>query len=930
MTNKRGFTLIELLIVLGITAIVSVIFIKLILTGVNYFRLGQQELVGVSQAQEVNPIISSRISTSKEINDVSLLSSDTGFIDYTDQEGLRVKVFYNNINNQQSFAANNSFGEDSIVAIFSEGNDQSEPELLVSKVTSFNIETYKQDPAYFRIASPSNVTSPNLDSINSVKISFSKKGKINLTKVDYLIGIYKTELEKDGEKIYGKSDSLFVNQVGFTYTNIDIQDSDGSVSDDGLSLDAELKTVKIQNTGLYYDSISEAVDEANFGDTILVARRETPYEEVVSLKSGLTIIGGYNVESWTRDLTLNNTEITPSTGFLNTTFYIDNSEGVVIDGFDIIGKSFKYGIYCEDSKGILIKNCTIENTDRGIQFLRAQGRIENNNVTANEHTLFISDSEDGVTIQRNRLFSTNLVQEENLRIFGSKEVTLKNNIIKGGYNALAIEQSINSYVYNNIITFADNLGIHVKESTSLEIYNNVISRHTLGILLEYDSPPLDPLILVKNNLFVNISFLSVTGMTLDPGDLNQETQISDLNWTTNNPYFFDITNFLPQGNAATSILIDKGINTVLFQDRASPENATEADTPSIENVQNDIGAYGGPSAGRIGIATVQRLDPDDSESTWANTLRAAFPGDIIIFPNGEYLFSDTVILKKGVMVYGEGHSNTIIKNNSPSVLFQLKGDNKLADLQINGDENPGIELVSESPSDIRNLLVYNCSLGLTLDDGASNIHFSVFDSNEVDITIDGSSRASVNYSILSHSEVGINHIGGTQAFGQYNVFYGGDTYFNGNYASDSDVFKDASEIVFWDHLQHIYQLHPSSDIININENSDPGVEEYFEFVGQVDTSVISSELFRVYKEISLSLGGRSDLSADISSIEVALLSDEQVVTLSEAIVVTQNSEQELKWTLPITSISKEIKVRLKVTSYTVNHSPFINDIRISW
>ena len=68
MKEKNGFTLLELLFVLGIIAIISVVFVKLILTGTHFFKLGQQDLKGISQSREVHPIISSRISSSKSIN----------------------------------------------------------------------------------------------------------------------------------------------------------------------------------------------------------------------------------------------------------------------------------------------------------------------------------------------------------------------------------------------------------------------------------------------------------------------------------------------------------------------------------------------------------------------------------------------------------------------------------------------------------------------------------------------------------------------------------------------------------------------------------------------------------------------------------------------------------------------------------------------
>ena len=79
MKEKNGFTFLEVIFVLGITAIISVVFVKLILTGSHFFSLGQEELKNITQAQEVHPIMSGRISTAKAINDVSLTSNDMAF-----------------------------------------------------------------------------------------------------------------------------------------------------------------------------------------------------------------------------------------------------------------------------------------------------------------------------------------------------------------------------------------------------------------------------------------------------------------------------------------------------------------------------------------------------------------------------------------------------------------------------------------------------------------------------------------------------------------------------------------------------------------------------------------------------------------------------------------------------------------------------------
>jgi len=193
MKKENGFTLIELLIVVGIVSLLSTVFVKFTLLGSRYVNIGQEELLLGSQSHTISTVLSTRINTAKEIQAVSLSDNNQAFLQYIDQSGILITVFYNSEDNQRNFLSENTFETNSIVAVFGAlGRDRIE--LIEQNVSGFNIRTYKEDGNSVQIASQNNYVSPVLSEINSLKLSYTLSVSGRVKPVTYMVSLYKNEL----------------------------------------------------------------------------------------------------------------------------------------------------------------------------------------------------------------------------------------------------------------------------------------------------------------------------------------------------------------------------------------------------------------------------------------------------------------------------------------------------------------------------------------------------------------------------------------------------------------------------------------------------------------------------------------------------------------------------------------------------------------
>ena len=928
MKKENGFTLIELLIVVGIVSLLSTVFVKFTLLGSRYVNIGQEELLLGSQSHTISTVLSTRINTAKEIQAVSLSDNNQAFLQYIDQSGILITVFYNSEDNQRNFLSENTFETNSIVAVFGAlGRDRIE--LIEQNVSGFNIRTYKEDGNSVQIASQNNYVSPVLSEINSLKLSYTLSVSGRVKPVTYMVSLYKNELTDSGELIFGTSENLFNSLAEIALENSVVVQAD-DLEDDGLKLQAEERTVQILNSGRFFNSISDAINAAEYGDTILVAAKQGAYEDRIQMKSGIQLLGGYNASNWTRDWQNNRTVLSPLVGESDTGFDIQNVSDVLIEGFHISGNSLDYGIYVENAQHVKLKQVSVTDVVHAMVFLNSDGVIMNCEVTANNQAIIVENSESGIEIKRTRLHTKNRVQDEVLSIINSEDVLIQNNIIESGYNSIRLDESNNCYLYNNVFHNAENVGIYIKNSVSVPIYNNVIAKNDVGIELDYATAPANPNITILNNAFINNATQPLLGDVLDPLDQNQVSQIGDLAWTSNNPYFYDIIHFFPNGNSLSSIVIDKGVNLLAFNDRAQFDNASLADKPSSESLRSDIGVYGGSEAGRVGVGLVHEINADllnfDLLQIFENTL----PGDYVIAESGEYVFDETIAVKPSVAVGGSGYLNTKFVNAHGDYVFQAFGNNTFERFELKGNNDFGIYVTGGTACSVRNVVFRNCSSALTLNSVSGKFEFLTFDENTTDILVQGNSDVSLNYTIFSHSNLAINHSGLGTVEGKYNVFYGTDTKAVGAYSSSNDVEKDSSDLVFWGRQDGLYKLYEQSNLIQLNDTVSPGADEYIVNEGYVDIGGFGTEDYRQYQTLDLELGGKDDLDARFSQIVIAMVQNEMVVTVSSSIIVTENSTEIVQVNLPVNSIAKDAVFRFTMKSFHLNHSPFVNSVKITW
>ena len=105
--------------------------------------------------------------------------------------------------------------------------------------------------------------------------------------------------------------------------------------------------------GCTYESIQEAIDVAEPGDTIRVA--QGVYTENLVVTKDLTLLGGFESSGWTRDIELYETSIDGNRS--GSVISVTNGCSTIIDGFTITGG------YEEKGAGIHVEGSTAEVTN---------------------------------------------------------------------------------------------------------------------------------------------------------------------------------------------------------------------------------------------------------------------------------------------------------------------------------------------------------------------------------------------------------------------------------------------------------------------------------------------------------------------------------------------------------------------------------------
>jgi len=228
------------------------------------------------------------------------------------------------------------------------------------------------------------------------------------------------------------------------------------------------KTLYVGGSGSNnYTKIQDAIDDANWGDTVFVYNGT--YYETLEVHSITSLIGE---NKYTTIIDGNNSWY-PIIDIL--------TEPLKISGFTI-QKSHYYGIECEwyCNNLIIDDNIIRKNGWSGISFYLYDRDCINNILSNN----IISDNRYGVNIE----LGTDPYHSYNINI----DVTICNNTFTNNYNGIKLEgtseytKTNNITIYNNIITNNNN-GIYFYYAEKNVINDNNITNNKEGILLGWAS-----------------------------------------------------------------------------------------------------------------------------------------------------------------------------------------------------------------------------------------------------------------------------------------------------------------------------------------------------------------------------------------------------------------------------------------------------------
>ncbi|MFT5170282.1 MAG: hypothetical protein ACI9BD_000048 [Candidatus Marinamargulisbacteria bacterium] len=916
--KKSGFSLIEVVIGIALTAFIGVSFIQIIHIGIRMWRDGTSELKTEAALHGKIAVIDEKLKLAKQITSVSLLSETQGHIAYIDGTDTSISIFYNSLSNQTLFDSQNAFGEENLMVIHQRGAVITQPEIIVDKVTSFNVVTYAEDKTFYQVASANNLTAPNYAEIKSLKYLIRKREKTKSAVIEQILSLSRASIAFADKAVFGTSEHPFLStgDTGFEASNLAFE-LDGSGGDaDTVRLTISNKTIKIRNTGLYFESLESAVSASVSGDEILVAAKEGGYTEGIVLKPGVKILGGYNSNTWERDIDANPTIIrtltglSPVPGLLAAVVMRNNS---VIDGMYVDGQDMTFGIYAQNIIDFRISNCRIYNVDRTIEVRASKGDILGNEVTANVHSLYIFDADTQLNIHRNRLYTTNIIQKENIFMFGSTNVDFRNNLVINGYTGMVLDSCRDISIINNILTQTDNFAIFLDSSISILIQNNAIVKNNVGILLDANTT----LLSVNNNFFANNEHGNSLGFNLDL--TNPTANISESLYVNLNPFFENIDTYeLREGNSL--FLIDRGhVN--------HPDIYIDG-KPSKGTVASDIGLYGGPEAGRIGPRSI-RIATGNENVSFKESLDLAWPGDSILVLDGIFDITESLTLRPYVKLYGRGIEKTIL-NNQSNPMLTMKNGSSIDNLTIKAGEQKAIVIDINAEANISGVLIRDASIGIESSSGTANIQFNTFYDNDTHIRLLSGTRSFVNYNVFDIGQLAVSAESGSSATGIGNYFHNIDTIFSGSYLGQNDQVGIPTDPLFWDVSDENFYLIPSASAVNINGSKDAGSVEHYVNEGMLRFPVINSPIQRSYKKVKLSLAPLNNQEARHSELVLGITSEESTVTLSQVLAVTNNESLDFTWDLPPTIISDAVQFKLLFKSYRSFRTPYVDTVTIEW
>jgi len=372
-------------------------------------------------------------------------------------------------------------------------------------------------------------------------------------------------------------------------------------------------TIKVPND---QTTITKALDSAKKGDTIQVA--QGTYVEHISLKSGVTLEGGWAKDFSKRDVKAFETTID---GKGEEGYVVFGADDAILDGFTIINATRKVisnnqtvgsGIYCKDSSPRLINNVFRNNEPAGIYGNNSKAYIENNIIENNKEAGIFLEKGSSLTIIGNIIRNNNWAgisagdKEENKP--NSKIDARQNTIYKNGKAGIDAASGT-GVIYNNVIYKNVEAGIRLWIGPIEVINNTVVDNGRTGI--QTINPELVPVI--KNNI---TAYNYEAGIRSPMGGYSHNLLFSNNGSGVCNPEYLwcvkfqfggyeDEEHYLKDKNIiADPLFVDRDNDNYRLKGNSPAIDAGDSDkkfndvnfAPSLGSETNDMGAYGGPYA----------------------------------------------------------------------------------------------------------------------------------------------------------------------------------------------------------------------------------------------------------------------------------------------------------------------------------------------
>jgi competence protein ComGC len=913
-SKQKGITLVELIIVITVIAIIIIPFSNAFRATLTIWKTGSKSLELSKNTHVYSTTLKEKLHYIKSVNLLSLNSNNNGFINYTDSFDQTFLIFLNSTQNQATFNLNNDLDPHNIVISYVETSPT--VELLIPNATYFNLESYVEDPTLaFKVISANNVTSPNYDAINSIKFIIKVESNSLSDTIEHIVDLSKTPIKDTGTTTFGTQDQLFQN-INNNSTAIQTPFNDFLSDGDIIRLEQSSFTVTIQHSGNYYSTITDALNNAKAGDTVLVGYSPDGYNENLNIPAGISLKGGYNPITWERNLATYPTNIntkeglTISAGVTSVIFLNENS---TIDGFNIDARTLDIAIYAKDTQNISIRNTTITNCDIGIYLDTVSGDIIQNNITANKNTLSINNATT-LLISRNNLQSNNFAQKANVSIQTATDLNIVNNLISNGYSGMDITNLTNSFIAHNAFTKAQNFALDLTNLNSCQLNNNIISENNLGIIVSSSSPGNLTNQDLNNNFFANNKFGDSINFNLNASNIS--VSLSDIQWENSNPYFSSTTAFTLLND---SPLIDAGLGSQETYTSSNPSKGTQT---------NDIGIYGGSNAGRIGIGNQISITADLTNSAITTRITNSFPGDIIVFSTGDFNISTPIQLKPYQYLGGTNSRTTKLNHLTASTLINVTNENYLEHFYINANTNTAISIVDSLKQHLTNLIIVNASTAISLQNSVATIRNITFYECTTGVKFNNNTSGDIAFSIFDSLNLGIENTSTTFVVSTRNIFANTNTLYSGNILNTTDYADTMSNLR--NPTQDIFELKPTANAINFYNHTDAGSIEYYIYEGVFSTTPITSKIDRYYKNLSLTFLTNQSQPTSLSEIEIEFLNNNKTYTLADIILLDSETITSKNISLPLSIIADDFTLNIYLKSYSFNSTPFIDSLTLSW